>query len=636
MKKLKKILSGVAAVALAASSFMGLTTAQAAPETGTIKVNVPRPQVQDSVSAYSVMPIDLESGGAEDPTTKSVYKNMTLTAYQIFSYDTTTKVYTLDNAYNTFFGALSEINTKLTTDNDAGKVYISYDANGKLKVEKTAPTTGKYIEWTEALTGTSTNDLTLSFLDKVKTTNANISLIGTWLGTAIKGGKINPAEKTDSVKLADVDKENGYSGNVTTVEFEDLTPGYWIVLSDNEADGVAPISSIIKLATTADDTEVSIDGKLQTPKIEKTVTTAYNTDPTHNAGAGVGESVNYKVTFDLQDLKDYETFSFQFKDTLTNQTFDGKFTIDIVKDGGDSIGTVSIKKIENATSAADDLIAIFDGEGPEIGFTLDGAKFLELLAENDVTDVDIIITYSATIDAEAAGTDPATNEAHIIYNNDPKGNGTGDLDDKTTVYTYDVELNKKFYSGTEEITGTADMFSQVTFTLADVKLSKVTEKKLNCEDPTHDGDIADHEDSCYSDVAVKGSYVVDPNGTETTLTLSDDGKLKIHGLAPGTYTLTEATTVDGYAKGGPITIKVLPNGTTQILSYSENENGAAGTGVANNVTGDYKITFDLNNVTTSHDLPGSGGMGVWLFGIGGVLMLAGAAYVYTSRKRGQA
>ena len=44
-----------------------------------------------------------------------------------------------------------------------------------------------------------------------------------------------------------------------------------------------------------------------------------------------------------------------------------------------------------------------------------------------------------------------------------------------------------------------------------------------------------------------GEYVVDPNGTKNLeLSLNDEGKLKIYGLAEGTYYLTETKTADGY------------------------------------------------------------------------------------------
>ena len=187
--------------------------------------------------------------------------------------------------------------------------------------------------------------------------------------------------------------------------------------------------------------------------------------------------------------------------------------------------------------------------------------------------------------------------------------------------------------------------------------------------------------------------VYDPDQTRTDgykIKLDENGNLKVYGLAPGTYTLVEAVAPKGYSKAANVEITIdgdgnvvaststasnivanskgVTNTSTETVTtgYTLNEEGIeqqdtlglettvtveqyAGLGdnqryykavTETKVKSDNKsyLTFDVNNSTKdAPDLPGTGGMGVWLFGIGGMLMLAGAAYVYTSRrKRGQA
>ena len=99
-----------------------------------------------------------------------------------------------------------------------------------------------------------------------------------------------------------------------------------------------------------------------------------------------------------------------------------------------------------------------------------------------------------------------------------------------------------------------------------------------------------------------------------------------NGLGAGKYTLHEVTAPEGYTKSGDVTfeIKADANNTTKVFD-------------ADSIT--FVNTTNGNNIKVvdfpKQTLPGTGGIGTYLFMIGGaaIIMLSGVLFVIYMKKR---
>lgn len=103
-----------------------------------------------------------------------------------------------------------------------------------------------------------------------------------------------------------------------------------------------------------------------------------------------------------------------------------------------------------------------------------------------------------------------------------------------------------------------------------------------------------------------------------------DTKFDFKGLGAGTYTLKETKVPDGYAEA--------PDVTFTVKADKVNDMFAAASFTFENTTSDNTITVIDNPLQT---LPGTGGIGTYLFTIGGaaIVLLAGVLFVFYIRKR---
>lgn len=135
-----------------------------------------------------------------------------------------------------------------------------------------------------------------------------------------------------------------------------------------------------------------------------------------------------------------------------------------------------------------------------------------------------------------------------------------------------------------------------------------------------------------SDIYLKGAEftLLDNNGNKVTIGtntngtyISDESGLVLEGdITCGTYILTEVKAPSGYTKlADPITVTVNDNGIT----VSENTNVKIKK--QNNT---YIITV-ANNLL--YELPHTGGPGIFLYMIGGMLLMGGAAWILYKNKR---
>ncbi len=366
-------------------------------------------------------------------------------------------------------------------------------------------------------------------------------------------------------------------------------------------------------------------------------------------------ALNESLTETNIDTQTVDKYVFVFRDTMQNQDFIPTDITDTTKYGAavnglrvkikasgtyaevvykvKDYGTNEYYIVENDTDPLNDAI----GRLWETDYTAASKKNffainfdMQKLKALNLDGRDIEISYNAELMGEAANSD-STNSAKLRYSNDPFNPSTYSNDtttDTTTVYTYDVQVDKLFSDGSTATT----LYDKVKFKLySDAAKQHVV----------------------YFTNSSAGSYVrADSNDATKTdeLGLSTTGTLLLHGLGEGTYYLVEQTNADltsaGYNVLNPITIVVkaqkddtTPVDTTnfKLFDGTTTKSGSTLDNVAvtvNNIKDGYGIGFEVIN-QKGFLLPITGEMGNWLMAIAGIVLVAvgGTVIVLANRKK---
>lgn len=307
------------------------------------------------------------------------------------------------------------------------------------------------------------------------------------------------------------------------------------------------------------------------------------------------ENITYRLTFDIPS--NWET---QYKDGFY-------FTMhDELSAGLDYVGDPVIRVANNEdsiTSAVNwDKSAQGYGYTPESSqsgktvewkFATDGTEASDIAnrkANLKLAGKTVVVYYKAKMNASAkiASAGGNGNTYQVYYQHNP-GNAADGYDHTTpetpNVYTYQFIVVKQDGDNT------------------DTKLSGAEFKLYS-------------DQSATKEVAVslaEGVYTVDPNG-KAVLTTGTDGKITVNGLDSGTYYLKETKAPSGYKLDDTVReVTVTPD--SKVVDA---KNGEA---IAYKVNGYSNHTMTINNYKGS--LPSTGGMGIVLMVVAGVLLIAG-------------
>ena len=363
-----------------------------------------------------------------------------------------------------------------------------------------------------------------------------------------------------------------------------------------------------------------VDSKDSVPTLDKKIVSGDN-DAKANT-AGIGDTVNYKLTSKVPDMTGYSSYTYKITDTMSaGLTFNAdsvKITIDGTELTANTDYTVSTTNVAPAT------------------FTITFNNFINY---KDKKDKDIVVTYSATLNEKAnlnssenAGN---TNSANLTYSNNPNGEGEGKTTD-STVYTYTTGLKLVKVDGTDTTKKLAGAEFTITGTEHRVGVSYVQDKDgiyYKLADGTYSTEKpegADENAAKYK--RIEGSST-DKNDTFTaTATVGKDGTWEIRGLDVGEYTIKEIKAPDGYnLLGSDIVIK--------IEASNVSDKGCKWTVTKTQPTPKQELSagddhlFELTVENRSGNLPSTGGMGTKLFYTVGGLLMAGAAIVLVIKKR---
>ena len=452
---------------------------------------------------------------------------------------------------------------------------------------------------------------------------ANTTTVKNALETAVKNGGVAMPE-TDATGHASADQmEQGLYLVVETRVPENITSTcnpFFVSLPMTTVDGAAW------------NYDVTVYPKNQTgnPTLDKTVREAKSstgknngslTDITdgyaHTATASVGDTVDYQIISTLPTItsKASSLSEYTYADTLSKGIKYNKndVVIEFFKDAGctDKITTWA----ENSgkfTVAYDDAantmtIRMTDTGLAEIN---EATTVYTDSVKRGYSDCTMRITYAATLTSDAQmGNKDNPNEVELTWK---RTNTTyyDTLKDCCHVYTYGIDVLKQFSDNGGNLRNV----------------------KFRLHNDTDDVFvIADLKDGVYY---AKG--FTNKKADATTFIPNSSGHIVVKGLEDDTYSLTETATDKGYIllkDAVKIVIKTAENGQceqcgTKLLTASATVNGKDVTMTNGNAIVPLTV---VNN--PGFDLPKTGGYGVWMYTVGGVLLLGAAAFIVVKSRR---
>lgn len=367
--------------------------------------------------------------------------------------------------------------------------------------------------------------------------------------------------------------------------------GYYLVYDETASVGTGRAIAAAMLSNVTENTTVAL-------KAEKTTVEKESDKQT----AAVGETVNFTVKSKVPNVVGYDSYTFVVTDTLSKG-----LTLN------DSVAVT----IDGAAYTDFTKTSVKNADGTTLTITFDATKFATL---KDKIGKEIVITYSATVNADAATILDNTNEVKIEYSNDPNTTGTGETTpDIVHVFTYKIDFTKKntagvALNGAKFILKLADG-TYATFDTNGVFLGAVEEKT--------DATV----------LVSAGTTTID--GKEVPL-----GKIAISGLKAGTYTLIETEAPEGYSIPNfeftfTISQELNEDGTLKTASfdYTTDTNNTAAKGYMTDATAtSASFAIDVLNAKEGA-LPTTGGIGTTIFTVVGIVVMAAAVVALVAHNR---
>lgn len=453
---------------------------------------------------------------------------------------------------------------------------------------------------------------------------ANATTVKNALETAVKNGGVAMTE-TDA------------TGHTSASEMEQ---GLYLVVETRVPENVTSTCNpfLISLPmTTVDGSEwnydVTVYPKNHTgnPDLEKTVREAKNSTGkntgsltdikdgyAHTASASIGDTVDYQIISTLPTItsKASSLSEYTYVDTMSKGIRYNKndVVIEFFKDAGctDKITTWA-EESDKFAVAYDDAQNIMTIRMTDTGLSeINEATTVYVdSVKRGYSDCTMRVTYAATLTADAAtyGDRDNPNKVKLTWK---RTNTTyyDTLEDCCHVYVYAIDLIKQF----SDNNGTFGKVKFIAYNDTDGYYIK-----------------ANMEGEVYNVTGFTS------NKSEATMLIPNlKGHIILRGIEDDTYTLTEVATDKGYVLlRDPVKIVVTTkeDGTCERC-------GAALLTASATVSGEPVSMTDANAVVPlriinnpGFDLPKTGGYGVWMYTVGGVLLLGAAAFIAVKSRK---
>ena len=387
-------------------------------------------------------------------------------------------------------------------------------------------------------------------------------------------------------------------------------------------------SNLTLLEVTAANEKITPRVKTDKPSVEKKV--AENTKYNQNGGYGdtyndvadynMGDSVNFHLIGAVPDMGNYDTYKYEFEDTLSaGLTAPAESDVKVYLSNDKILETTG--GTPDTELNADFTVSVSTDEATKnskINVSFSDLKTVEGIAKGKY----IIVDYSAVLNQDAVvGLNGNENKVKLRYSNNPNQSGGGENtptgetpEDKVIVFTYELDVTK--VDGQD----------------ANKKLAGAEFKLMN---------------------ANKTKYAIVENGKVTgwtenekqgTVLTSDNGLFTVTGLDDNKYYLKETKAPDGYN-----TLKDPIEFVIQATTANNQEWGGSASsaftkleiGLKNNkgefeytdgTTDDGRVSMTVKNNKGSI-LPETGGIGTTIFYIVGVVLVLGAGVLLVTKKR---
>lgn len=385
-------------------------------------------------------------------------------------------------------------------------------------------------------------------------------------GTAIKALAVAAGQHVKDTPSLTAD--GSVKASSSTVIFDNLPLGWYLVVSDLTTDAICSIDTTAK--------NVTIREKNGAPTVEKKVEYASGSWGEGNDG-NVGDTVNFQTTIYVTD--------------------------------GNPTNYVLHDKMSNGLNFKEDSIVVKKNDKPFTDYTketpTDGCTFEIKFNKDSLQPNDkVVVTYSAIINSDAVvGTDGNDNETWLKYGE------TGETTHSNTkTYTWKFNIFKYFTDSDDTMRYLADVEFVLYRTNADDKAEYAKFDSNN-----------------------KLSGWTEAENEATKLTTNANSNVAVEGLDKGTYFLKEITTPGGFnGLTSDVEVKIdsscnTLSGATYTVQYKmDNEEDFTG-------AGDEKIVPIENKRGTTLPGTGGIGTTIF-YVVGGGLMVAAAILLITKKR----
>lgn len=483
-------------------------------------------------------------------------------------------VATPTKAYAAGAGTLTVESSNAAFDGKTVKAWKMFDA--KANADGSAATYELAAEWNEFFTGTIklTDDDTLS--QKAYEYVAGLDTAAKKSEFALKAvnwatGK--PLVATATSSPAAIGGNGKYQATFAGLDF-----GYYVLSPDTTAERDAMLANVTKAQ------EDPITLKSVFPTVDKKV------EGNNHASAQVGGEVTFTLTSTLPDATDYKTYTFKFKDKMS----EGLTFVD---------GSVKVQIQDQPDPVDSQLYEVTKGD-PEAGYLVIDLKDYKTNYQQHAGKT-ITVTYKALINENAAVIDQDNpNKATVEYTTDPENGGTGESEESQVhTYTFGFDIDK-----------------------VDGEASQTKLEGAVFELRTEDGQKIDL-------VKVQEGVFRPAKQGEQPVAAADDvktdaqGKLQFVGLKEGAYKLVETKAPEGY--------NPLKDPITVIVTAKYGDGGVLESWKADVQGGSALDNTHVIQVANHKGtlLPETGGMGTIAFTVIGALAIIGGVVWAVRRKR---
>lgn len=420
----------------------------------------------------------------------------------------------------------------------------------------------------------------------------------------------NPATIQFQTPKTETAGENGVA------TFSNLDAGMYLVLP--EGGSTSATRGTDAMLVTLRNSPVNMDMKSEYPTVEKKVKPVSSaSDYTDNTSAQVGDYVQFELVSKVPEMSDYNTYIFNFKDTLSSG-------LTLVKDATHPMTLTVGSETLVEKSGTDDNDYTFTQNGQRFVVAINDLKALEADTTRNVSvDDTITLTYFAELNANAVvGTAGNANNATVEYSNNPSSDSVGESNpDISTVYTYEIEIKKFSMDNTDEVP-----LAGATFEIYDTVTGTANREPMQL--------IATSTANTYR--VATPQEVADASVTKiTAVTSPADGKIKIDGLDLGTYYLKETAAPVGYNQlTGEITVVIsTDDSNTSTVTESDYTEVYYTVGTTQNTSkNDNEVKVENRPGSMLPTTGGIGTIGLTVLGVGVVIF----GFVFTSKKKKKA